>query len=153
MRQQWLVSTWTCEKHLPLSNTTSLLTGESWIWWTINWLDSCAQRVTVNSFMSKCTDSLTRRTWGYWLMRRSIWPVNVHMQPQKSTAPWAASRGVWSEGWGRGLSPSALHQWNPTWNTASSSWVLSEEGHGPAVASSEKGHEDDVRARAPLLWR
>lgn len=37
-------------------------------------------------------NSLRRKTWGCWLMR--TWSSNVHSQPRKPTASWAASKAA-----------------------------------------------------------
>jgi len=69
--------------------------------------------------------ALRRRTWGCQLIRSSTWLSNVCSQPRRPTVSWAASREAWPAGRGRGLCPSTLLWWDPTWSPASSSGALS----------------------------
>jgi len=95
--------------------------------------------------------SALQRTWQYWgyWKKNWRWVGNMYPQHRKSTVLWAASEEGWLAGWGRKLTS----WWSPIGSTASNLGPPAQERCRPVVKGPEEGHEDVLRADAPLLWR
>lgn len=61
-------------------------------------------------------NSSVEKDLGWCLMKNSARVVSTRSQPRKQTIPWAVSKGVWSAGQGRRVSPSPLLLRDPTWS-------------------------------------
>ena len=96
--------------------------------------------------------ALRRRTWGWWLMRSSTWPSNVHSQPRRATVSWAAAKAVWTAWWGRWFCPSTPLWSDSAGSPASSSGALSTGQTWSCWNGFRGGHSNDLRAGIPLLW-
>ena len=48
--------------------------------------------------------SLAEKDLGYWVVKKSTWASNLHLQSQKATISWATSKEAWPAGEGRWLS-------------------------------------------------
>ena len=94
--------------------------------------------------------ALKRRIW-----ECSTWTSNVHLQPRWPTISWVASRKVWPAHRGRWFCPSTLLFWYPTWSTASSSGLPTQERHGVVGASPRRlirGLEHPPTGRVGESW-
>ena len=129
MTLSWVVWSTCLRDGMPSRESwTSWRSGPMWISWgstrpnagSCTWAGA-TPAISKGWETKRLRAALLRKIWRYWWTKSWIQATNVHLQPRRPTASWAASQAAWPAGRGRGCCSSAPLWWDLTWSPVSSS--------------------------------